>query len=232
MSKVVGVIGGMGPAATLEFQGRLLAATPAARDQDHLRLLIDCNPGIPDRNRALAGEGPSPAPVLAAMARGLEAQGAELLVMPCNTAHAFAEAIQQAVDIPLINLIDVAADAAVEAAAGAEIGVLAVDGARAAGLYDRALAERGRQAVYLDVAAQARFMTMIYAIKAGDTGPDVKATAAGLAAELQRAGAAAVISACTELALVLTPADLSIPLIDSTGTLVRRTLERALEPDA
>ena len=232
MSKVVGVIGGMGPAATLEFQGRLLAATQAARDQDHLRLLIDCNPGIPDRNRALAGEGPSPAPVLAAMARGLEAQGAELLVMPCNTAHAFAEAIQQAVDIPLINLIDVAADAAVEAAAGAEIGVLAVDGARAAGLYDRALAERGRQAVYLDVAAQARFMTMIYAIKAGDTGPDVKATAAGLAAELQRAGAAAVISACTELALVLTPADLSIPLIDSTGTLVRRTLERALEPDA
>ena len=90
MSRPVGVIGGMGPAATVHFMGRVLALNPARSDQDHVRLIVDNNGAVPDRNAAIRGEGPSPGPVLAAMARGLQAAGARVLVMPCNTAHAFA----------------------------------------------------------------------------------------------------------------------------------------------
>lgn len=226
-SRTVGVIGGMGPAATLAFQARLLAATPAARDQDHLRVLVDCNPKIPDRNAAIAGAGPSPGPVLAEMARGLERAGADFLVMPCNTAHAFAGEIRAAVAIPLLSLIDETAAAAALAAPGGKAGVLAVDGARAAGLYETALAERGVTPVLLGPDDQRRFMGCIYAIKAGDTGPAVRAEAVGLARLLTAGGASAVIAACTELALVLEAGDLDAPLIDSTAVLVARTLDYA-----
>jgi aspartate/glutamate racemase len=87
---VVGVIGGMGPQATADLLAKLAAAAPVATEQDHLRVLVDSNPKVPDRNRALAGDGPSPAAALAAMAAGLERGGATLLAMACNTAHAFA----------------------------------------------------------------------------------------------------------------------------------------------
>lgn len=227
MSLTVGVIGGMGPAATLEFQARLLAATPAARDQDHLRVLVDCNPKVPDRNAAIVGAGPSPGPVLAEMARGLERAGADFLVMPCNTAHAFAGDVRSATAITLLSLIDVTADAAANAAPGGRAGVLAVDGARAAGLYEAALTERGVTPVLLDADDQRRFMACIYAIKAGDTGAAVRAEMAGLARLLTADGASVVIAACTELSLVLEPGDLDATLIDSTAVLVARTLDYA-----
>src|SRR5262249_33936432 len=106
MSRAIGILGGMGPAATVDLMARILAATPASGDAGHLRLLIDCNPAVPDRNRAIAGEGPSPAPALAAMARGLEAQGADMLAIACNSAHAWADEIRAATGIPLISMID------------------------------------------------------------------------------------------------------------------------------
>jgi aspartate racemase len=211
----------------VEFQARLLAATPATRDQDHLRVIVDNNPTLPDRNAALAGTGPSPAPMLADMARGLQRAGAEVLVMPCNTAHAFEADIRRAVTIPFLSLIGAAADAAAETAPGGSIGVLAVDGCRAAGLYQAALTRRGLDCLLLDDADQARFMAAIYAIKAGDTGTAVRDEIRGLAASLVEDDATVLISACTELALVLGQDDLSVPLIDSTGVLVARTLDHA-----
>jgi len=222
--KVVGVIGGMGPAATVEFQQRLLAATPAKRDQDHLRVIVDNNPTLPNRNDAIAGRGPSPAPLLAAMARGLETAGADFLVMPCNTAHAFEGEIRSAVTIPFLSLIGEAANAAALDAPGGPIGVLAADGCRAAGLYERALADRELNAVVLDEAEQSRLMSVIYAVKAGDVSEPVRAEARALAGSLLARGARAVISGCTELALVIGEADLDAPLIDSTDVLVARTL--------
>ena len=222
--KTVGVIGGMGPAATVEFQQRLLAATPATRDQDHLRVLVDNNPTLPNRNDAIAGAGPSPAPMLAAMARGLEAAGADFLVMPCNTAHAFEGEIRRAVTIPFLSLIGETADTAAAQALGGSVGVLAADGCRKAGLYERALAERALDAVTLDEAEQARLMAVIYAVKAGDTGDQVRAEARDLARALEARGARVLISGCTELALVLAEGDIDVPLIDSTDVLVARTL--------
>ncbi len=106
MTKTVGVIGGLGPAATLDFFAKLLAKTPAERDQDHLRVLIDNNPRVPDRNAALRGEGPSPGPSFADAARGLERQGANFIVLACNTAHAWQDEIEAAISVPFLSMID------------------------------------------------------------------------------------------------------------------------------
>ena len=89
-SKTVGVIGGMGPEATVDLMTRVIGKTPAVNDQDHLRMLVDNNPKIPSRIAAIIeGTGESPVPVLTEMARGLEVQGASFLAIPCNTAHVY-----------------------------------------------------------------------------------------------------------------------------------------------
>ncbi|MBS0385049.1 MAG: amino acid racemase [Proteobacteria bacterium] len=223
MTKTIGVIGGMGPAATVDFFAKLLEATPAERDQDHLRVLIDCNPRVPDRNAAIAGRGPSPGPQLADAARGLERAGADVLVIACNTAHAFAADIQAAVDIPLLSMIEATADAAL-AGNRSRVGVLAADGCRRAGLYQRAFAERDVEALFLNDAAQQDFMQLIYRIKAGDIGDASRRAMERLAISLNARGAQAVIAACTEAPLVLNADTLATPVISSTDALVARVV--------
>jgi aspartate racemase len=99
-----GVLGGMGPDATVDFMAKVIAATSAETDQDHARMLVDHNPKVPNRQAALLANGEDPGPAMAAMAKGLQDAGADFLVMPCNTAHAFARDIRDAVSIPLISI--------------------------------------------------------------------------------------------------------------------------------
>ena len=226
-AKTIGVIGGMGPAATLDFFAKLIAATPAARDQDHLRVLIDSNPRVPDRNAAIAGRGPSPGPALAASARALERSGADALVIACNTAHAFQADIEAAVSIPLLSMIDATVDAAL-AMHPARVGVLAAEGCRRAGLYQRAFAARNVEALLLADGAQQDFMDLIYRVKAGDVGQDVRRRMEGLAISLNASGAQSVVAACTEVPLVLGGEVLAVPLINSTDALVARVVRFAL----
>jgi len=221
----VGVLGGLGPAATLDFFAKVLRATDAARDQDHLRLLIDNNPAVPDRNAAAAGRGPSPGPALAAMARGLERAGAEFLVMPCNAAHAWEGDIRAAVALPFVSLIDEVTGEALRLAPGlSRVGVLAAAGCHDAGLYERAFAAQGAEVIAADTPA---LMALIGRIKAGDTGPEVRAAMRGLAHALLDQGAELLIAGCTEAPLVLAAGDVAAPLISSTDVLVERTIAYA-----
>ena len=219
----IGVIGGMGPAATLQFIARVQALTPAARDQDHVRLLVDCNPAVPDRNAAVAGSGASPAPVLAEMARGLERAGAEVLVMPCNTAHAFKDAITAATRLPFIDLIETAV-AEVMRLHPKVVGLLAADGCVGAGLYQTALRRHGVEVRVPEPAAQAAFMAALYRVKSGDLGPATRDALRAVAASLIEAGADVLLAGCTEVPLVLGPADFDRPLVDSVEALARRTV--------
>ncbi len=221
LRKTVGVMGGLGPAATLDFFAKLLAATAAERDQDHLHVIVDCDPTLPNRNEAIAGTGPSPGPGLVAMARRLEGAGAEMLVLVCNTAHAWADEIRAAVSVPFESLIEVTCDE-VSRRGARRAGVLAADGCRAAGLYDEALGARGIEPIGLEAADQAEFMRLLYAIKRGDVGAAVRADMRRLGTELIRRGADVVIAGCTEVPLVL--ADLECPLLSSTDLLVARTV--------
>ncbi|MFN7238238.1 MAG: aspartate/glutamate racemase family protein [Brevundimonas sp.] len=215
--KTLGVLGGMGPAATVAFLARLQALTPATGDADHIRVLMDLNPHVPDRNTR-----PGEAEVeLGAMARRLAAAGAEVLAMPCNTAHAQAAGIRAA-GLPFIDMI-AATTAAAKATGAAAIGVLAPGGGRA--LYAPALTAAGLMPVLLKEADQERFMALVYAVKAGDVGPDRRAEMRALGQALLDAGAGTVIAGCTEVPLLLGPNDLDAPLADSAEVLARACVE-------
>jgi aspartate racemase len=218
--RTIGVLGGMGPAATADFLTRLVIAANAARDTDHPRVLIDSNPHVPDRNAARTGQGPSPGPALAAMARGLVAQGAEVLAMPCNAAHGWADDVRAATGAIFVDLID-AAVAEAKKTNPRRIGLLAIGATLDAGLYQRALAPHGITVIEPD---RAVFQPLVNAIKAGDTGLEIRTAMAAEAARLVGKGADAIIAACTEVPLVLTAADVSVPFTDATAALVTATL--------
>ena len=222
MSLILGVLGGMGPAATLDFLGRLQAYTPAAKDQDHIRVLVDLNPQVPDRNTPGAGAGP----VLAEMAGGLAGGGAEVLAMPCNTAHAHADLIIRASGLPLIDMIGGAAKAAADTGAR-RVGVLGTKGALR--LYREYLAARGLGLVSLEATRQEAFMALLYRIKAGDLSAEARTEMAGLAHDLVADGAETLIAGCTEAPLVLAPSDSQVPLIDAGDLLARRCVAVCLE---
>jgi aspartate racemase len=227
--KTAGVLGGMGPDATVDFMAKVIAATPASKDQDHVRLLVDQNPKVPNRQAAQAGAGEDPGPAMAAMAKGLESAGADFLVMPCNTAHAFADRVRDAVSIPLVSIIDVTVDACREYGV---IGVLTTRACLDAGLYQAAFAAAGLDAVLQDEAEIEELMRLVTAIKAGDQGESIAHDMQSLAGALVDRGAKAIIAACTEIPLVLTPDMLDVPLVSSTDVLAETTVAIATGPMA
>lgn len=123
----IGILGGMGPEATILLQRKLVEAMPVSDDRDHIPLLIDMNTQVPSRIAHLIdGAGEDPGPTLAAMARRLQDAGAVALAIPCNTAHHYAKAITDAVTVPLLNMVELAADHAVGTLGkGGCVGVLA-----------------------------------------------------------------------------------------------------------
>jgi aspartate racemase len=214
---ILGVLGGMGPAATLEFLTRVQAYTPAKKDQDHIRVIADINPEAPDRNVP----GTQAGVVLAEMAGGLQGAGAQVLAMPCNTAHAHASLIQRACGLPLIDMIDLGAEAAQRSGA-MRAGVLGTKGALK--LYREYLAARAMGLVTLPQDSQDAFMETIYRIKAGDRGEEVRLEMQGYAAELKGLGADILIAGCTEAPLVMSKGDTRLEMIDPGDLLARRAV--------
>ena len=214
---VLGVLGGMGPAATLEFLTRVQAYTPTQKEQDHIRVIADINPKTPDRNVP----GSNPGLVLAEMAGALQGAGAQVLAMPCNTAHANADVIQRASGLPLIDMIGLGAEAAKRSGA-MRAGVLGTKGALK--LYREYLAARAMGLVSLPPEQQDAFMVTLYRIKAGDLGDDVKREMRGYAESLRALGAEVLIAGCTEVPLVLSNGDTKLDLIDPGDLLARRAV--------
>ncbi|NKB63195.1 MAG: amino acid racemase [Gammaproteobacteria bacterium] len=226
--KTIGIIGGLGPEATADFFNRIIRNTPTEKDQDHLHVIIDNNPKAPNRNQAIAGTGPSPFESFKQSALRLKQAGAELLVMPCNTAHAFKDAIIHNVDTPFIDIVEEAtAHIAKHYPTIEKAGLLAVDGCLQTRLYHNALAGWEIETQCLDTRAQHDFMELIYQIKASGVNADIKQTMMSFARSLEDNGAEVIIAGCTEVPLVLSPKDLSIPLIDSTEILATQCVRYA-----
>lgn len=220
-TKVLGVLGGMGPAATLDFLAKVQAYTPASKDQDHLRVLVDINPQVPDRNDVFA----KPGPVLAEMAVGLRNSGAQVLAIACNTAHAYGDLVSRAAGLPLVDMIATAAAAARDSGAR-RAGVLGTK--QAIKLYREYIAAQGMSLVTLSPEQQEAFMALLYRIKGGETGPEARAEMAALAQALIAEGAEAVIAGCTEVPLVLNKTDIRKPLLDAGDLLARRCVNVCL----
>ena len=229
---LVGVLGGMGPAATADFHHKLVAATPARRDQDHVPLLIHSIPQIPDRAASILDGADSPAPALVSVARSLEAAGAELLVMPCNTAHFWYDELRQAVGVPVLHIADPVLEALVQRGTFSRVGLLGTRATVAAGLYAKRAAQgpaRAQGIEWLQPSPAEQHDGVdpgIEAVKAGQLG-----RAEWLLREAARSlvdqGADAIVLACTEIPLVLQHA--AVPVLDATQLLAEATVHWALQ---
>ncbi len=219
----IGILGGMGPEATVLLMQKIISATPAKDDADHIPLIVDQNPQVPSRiAHLIEGRGDDPGPVLAAMARRLQAAGAEALAMPCNTAHHYAPAIRAAVTIPFIDMVALSVARAAAIAGKGRVGILASPAVRKVGLFDAPCAAAGITPVY--AADEAATLATIRRIKAEGATDAARAGLAAAAAALQDQGATVQMIACTEFSLITDAIDPGISCFDTLDCLVEAIL--------
>ena len=230
--KIIGIVGGMGPEATLDLYGEILRATPAQKDQDHLRVIIDSNPKIPDRTPAITGAGVSPVPAMAISCRAVAMAGADFVIIPCISAHFFLDELQQQIEVPILSAFDVVSVHIVDHHPDVQtVGLLATSGTINGGRFAACLADHGIVAIAPDGDHQERLMTAIYQIK-GSRDPAVRAQCrADLIAAARHViakGAQGIIAGCTEIPLELQPQDLTVPLFNSLQILATAAVKNAI----
>jgi len=226
--KIVGILGGMGPEATADLFMRIIRATPAKRDQDHLRVIIYSNSKVPDRTPAILGKGPSPLPEMLRTGRALEAAGADFIIIPCNTAHYYYDDLTRELKLPIIHMIRLAAEETRKKSTDiTRAGLLATDGTVASRLYHDAFSEAGIEIITPPPRRQADVMRAIYQhVKAGDLegGGNILR---GVGEELVEEGSEAIICGCTEVSLVLKQGDLEVPVMDPLQVLAEAAVDYA-----
>lgn len=198
--KTIGIIGGMGPLATADLFAKIIRSTNAASDSEHIHIIVDNDPSIPDRTGFILRGGDSPVESIVRSALLLQNAGAGILAMPCNAAHCFIDQIQARVDIPLLNMIELTARHLKERGV-TRAALLAVDGTVRTGIYSQVCKAHGIDIALPDARLQREVMDVIYkGIKAGKTEYDVSALQRGIDG-LTEDGAQTVILGCTELPL-------------------------------
>lgn len=204
MVKVLGVLGGMGPLATVDFLRKLIEATPAAGDEDHIPVVVYSVPQIPARPPAITAGGETPLPALLEGIRTLRHAGAVAIAIPCNTAHYWYEDMLRAGGVPIVHIADAAlTELALRCPGGESIGLIGTKGTLAAGFFQRRLAVRGYRCIESPVTDLDRLvLPAIDCVKRNDLD-----AARGLletaVTNLTAAGATGVILACTELPVVI-----------------------------
>ena len=226
-TEIIGILGGMGPAATADFYAKLVSMTPASSDQEHLRAVIWSDPTIPDRTSALLGDGPDPTPWLLHGSHVLREAGATMIAMPCNTAHAFVPRITDHVGLPIVHMIDeVARHLATLRPAVRTAGLLATTGTVHAGLYDEWLERYGIRLILPGTGRQQNeVMNAIRAVKAGNHGA-AATILTDAARRLADQGAQAIIAGCTEIPLGMPLDAIDVPLIDPAVVLAQALIRR------
>ncbi|MEM9853582.1 MAG: amino acid racemase [Pseudomonadota bacterium] len=224
--KPVGVLGGMGPAATILFMERVLGAVDAQDDADHIPLLVDQNTQVPSRIEAILGSGVGdPGRALAEMGQRLERAGAAALVMPCNTAHHYAAQVREAVSIPFLSMVDLALDHAARLAPGGALGLLGSPALARAGVFNAPAAARGL--ALLELRDPAATLESIKTIKSRGVTPEARAQIGREAQALAQAGARSICVSCSEFSLVARDLRAPVPVFDALDLLVDATVRFA-----
>ena len=217
----------MGPDATVDLMQRIIRLTPADDDIDHIRCIVDNNPKVPSRIKAIIeGTGEDPGPCMAGMARQLEAYGADFLAIACNTAHHYYDAVQQAVAIPVIHLIDLVSRYVKEQFPDQKkIGILASPAVAMTGLYRGRLKQLDIQDIWPDPGFQSDLLDVIKAVKKGQAGQKVSDAYEAVCRNLQNKGASTAVIACTELSAL----DIALPVhtIDAAEVLAMEIVRMA-----
>jgi aspartate racemase len=216
--KTIGILGGMGPEATAYFFDLIIKNTRAAKDQDHVPVIVVNLPAIPDRTAAILRGGASPLPLLVRGVKALHRAGADFAVIPCVTAHYFHRALAAQSPIPVVHLLEeAAAEVGRRLPRTRTLGLIASDGTVVSRIVHDAFAADGIEVLVPAARDQKRVTDAIYGkkgLKAGvTTGPPRKAIL-DVAAGLVRAGAQGIVAGCTEVPLVLGEDDLPVPLLD------------------
>ncbi len=225
----IGILGGMGPAAAIDLQAKILALTPATRDEEHLPVVTWNVPQIPDRVAAIEGRGPSPLPAMAAGVRGLEAAGVEAIAIACNTAHHWAGELQAGMRVPLLDIVEAVAQA-IESRASRprRIGLLGTRGTLASGFYGRRLESLGYAWIAPDEACRKAFVeTAIASVKAADLATARERFGRATRHLLER-GADLLLLGCTELPLALPGSGLEDCCLDANHALAESVVRFAL----
>lgn len=227
---VIGVVGGIGPLATVHFLERVVRLTDAARDQDHVDLVVMQHAGVPDRTDFLLGRSTQdPGPVMAEDARRLESLGVAAVVLPCNTADAFRDTLTAAVSVPVVSIVErTVAEVRARAPRARSVGVLATDGTVAAGVYRRELVRQGLEEVLPTTTDQAIVTGIIYdQVKRGR--PSDGVALRGVVDRLRSAGADCVVLGCTELSVAAQEHGMLTDrtVVDSVEALAQDTVRRA-----
>lgn len=218
MTATLGILGGMGPLATVDFMEKLIRVTPAACDQDHVPVLVHSVPQVPDRTECILAGSDEPLEWMRRGAETLKTAGAQCIAIPCNTAHYWYDDLAKGLGIPVLHIVDAAADALkAKGIASGPVGLLATTGTLTAGVYQGRFEKLGYQPISTDAKTQAELvMGGIARIKAGDLdGGREKLEAA--AETLRQQGAPAIVLGCTEIPIVL----MGPGYIDATEALAR-----------
>ena len=234
--KTVGIIGGMGPQATIDLMQRILHLTPAPEGQDmddidHIRCLVDNNPKIPSRIKAIIDkDGEDPGPFIADMAKGLESWGADFLAIPCNTAHYYYDIVLSAVNIPVINLIDIVCNhIKTHFPDHDKIGILASTAVKITQLYSNKLKRFDIKDVWPDSDHQAILLRVIKEIKKGNMDSKVQNDYAQVCDNLLHKGVKTTIIACTELSILKEKT--SINTVDAAEVLAMEIVRQAVNTE-
>lgn len=225
--RLIGVLGGMGPAATIDFMAKIVMLTPAARDQEHVPLLVHDVPQIPDRSSAIAAGSDAPfLPMLAGLMQ-LARGGAELIAIPCNTAHHWHERLARSCNVPLLHIADAVVEMLGDTGPDETVALLATSGTVRAGLYQSRFAARHRELLLPDADTQALVDGAIAAVKGGDAEAG-RTLAEATAERLLEAGAGRLLLACTELPIAFAGSRHAGRTIDATEALARACVRASL----
>ncbi|WP_028306974.1 aspartate/glutamate racemase family protein [Desulfitibacter alkalitolerans] len=223
--KAVGIIGGMGPEATVDLMTKVIRITPARVDQDHIRMLVDSNPQIPCRVKAIMEGGPNPGPVMAQMARGLEKIGADFLAIPCNTAHYFIDYVKDAVRIDVLNMIEETVNV-LERDQVKKAALIATSALLNANLYTRELNAAGIELILPQEDYQQMVMETIFAVKSANFSK-AESCIKKVISHVASVGAESIILGCTELPLVINEEQYSLKFYDPANILAKAIVNKA-----
>ncbi len=226
--KRLGVIGGVGPAASSFFYSGLVRHTRAACDQDHLDIILLSHASLPDRTAVIeSGDDAEFLRLIREDVQALERLGAANIAIPCNTSHYFYDQIQQMTAVPIIHMVrESVTYAAAHFHPLRKIGIMGTDGTVRTGIYDRECQGAGVAAVYPSPEMQKKVMTVIYdEIKRGGRGSE--ALFAAVYGELKNRGCDAVILACTELSVYKQYHRVPEDCLDAMDVLIRESIVRS-----
>jgi len=225
MKKILGILGGMGPQATIDLQQKILNLTSAQKDQDHIRIFTDSHPQIPDRMTAIISSGVSPASAMQKSLNKLISCGAQRIVMPCVTAHYYYKDMIVPPTIKFLNLLEITALACKSKFAGKKAGILCTHGTAKTGIVAAELEKQNIPYIQPTDDNMNLLSKLILQVKAKGDMDETARNLGGIASEMSGRGAEYFVLACTEIPLIVQHGDFKYPYVDCTEELAKAAIK-------